>query len=73
MQDCQIIDGRKFREEKLQKAFIEMHVQQQKNSNIQSANPKEQARSAFRRKLKAAENGRIVKADKGVIWVLEND
>jgi hypothetical protein len=62
--------GRKMRKSQLEKAFIDLHVQEQEENGIKSANAKEQARSAFRRELKSGENGGYVKVDGEEIWVL---
>ena len=71
--DAQQDFGKKIKESVLQKLFIELHVAAQETKNIKSGNPKEQARSAFRRELKAAINGNIVHAGGGFVWEVEGD
>jgi hypothetical protein len=64
--------GLKIKEAELQKLFIELHIAAQQSKNVKSENPKEQARSAFRRELKSATEGGIVRAKNGFVWEVEN-
>lgn len=64
--------GLRIKESELQKLFIELHIAAQQSKNVKSENPKEQARSAFRRELKSAVEGGIVQANNGFVWEVEN-
>jgi hypothetical protein len=63
--------GLRIKETELQKLFIKLHIAVQQSKNIRSENPKEQARSAFRRELKSAAEGGIVHAKNGFVWEAE--
>ena len=63
--------GKKIKEFMLLKLFIELHVAAQEARNIKSDNPKEEARSAYRRELKSATDGGIVQVKDGFVWEVE--
>jgi hypothetical protein len=71
LQNAQQDFGRKMREGQLKELFVELHLVAQQECGVKSASPKEQARSAFRRELESAVNGRVVSAKDGDVWVLE--
>jgi hypothetical protein len=49
-------------------AFTALHVDAQLFNNVKSKNPKEMARSVFRRELDAAEKTGFVHVEKGLVW-----
>ena len=65
--------GQKIKESDLQKMFIELHVQAQQECNIKTRNPKETARSAYRRQLEAALKCGLVGQKDGHVWELADD
>jgi hypothetical protein len=71
LQNAQQDFGRKMREGQLKELFVELHLVAQEECGVKSASPKEQARSAFRRELESAVNGRIVASKDGDVWVLD--
>ena len=73
LQNAQQDFGRKIREGQLKELFVGLHVAAQQECSVQSKNPKEQARSAFRRELESAVNGRVVAAKDGFVWALEGE
>jgi hypothetical protein len=67
LQDAQQDFGMRIRETDLQRLFIDLHVAAQVKSGIKSKNPKEQARSAFRRQLKDAQGCGLVGVKEGFV------
>ena len=65
--------GGKVKEADLLKTFIDLHVIEQEAGNIQSKNPKEQARSAFRRELEAAVKCGMVQVENGFVREVRNE
>jgi hypothetical protein len=69
LEDAQQEFGERIRKQDLEKLFIELHVAAQQKCGVKSSNPKEMARSAFRRELRDAVKGAIVEEKGG--WVSE--
>ena len=67
LQDAQQDFGMRIRKTDLQRLFIDLHVAAQVKSGIKSKNPKEQARSAFRRQLKGAQGCGLVGVKEGFV------
>jgi hypothetical protein len=67
LQDAQQDFGQKIKEPELQKLYIELHVAAQKRYGIASNNPKEMARSSYRRELKSAVDGVMVEVKDGYV------
>jgi hypothetical protein len=57
----------------LQKKFIELHMDMQKENGVKSRNPREMARSAYGRALKDAENGRMVVVKDRCVWEVKSE
>jgi hypothetical protein len=72
LQNAQQDFGQKIKESELQKLFIELHVAAQQKYGLESKSPKEMARSAFRRELKSAEEGELVKVEEGYVCEIDH-